>query len=207
MEELGNLSITIKEVSKEYRSNLAIDKVNTSFSSGTLNIIIGENGSGKSTLLKCIMGLVKYNGKIEKKKHRIGYAPEEYVMPLNMSLMDFLKSIGKIKGMNGDDLDQNVKDYLEFFDLNKYKNKPISSLSNGMRQKVNLMQAFIHEPKVLILDEPLAAIDKESIPKIVNLIKAKSKENLVVVSTHHPKYFKSSKKRLYYFQKGKLVDA
>ncbi|MBI9009715.1 MAG: ABC transporter ATP-binding protein [Tenericutes bacterium] len=207
MEGLENLSITINEVTKEYRRNTGIMKVTTKFESGILNILVGDNGSGKSTLFKCIMGLCNYNGEIIKRKHRIGYAPEEYVMPLHLTVLDFLRSIGRIKGINSDDLDQNVLDYLAFFELLDYKNKTISKLSNGMRQKVNLMQAFVHEPKIIILDEPLAALDKESIPKVVKLIKEKAKTSLVVVSTHHLNYFRTNKKKLYYFKDGMLLDA
>jgi len=207
VEGLENLSITIKEVTKEYKRNTGINKISTKFESGILNILVGDNGSGKSTLFKCIMGLCNYNGKIIKRKHRIGYAPEEYVMPLHLTVIDFLKSIGRIKGLNSDDLDQNVIDYLRFFELEEYKHKPISKLSNGMRQKVNLIQAFIHEPKIIILDEPLAALDKGCVPKVVKLIKELSKSSLVIVSTHHINYFRTNKKKVFYFKDGELVDA
>ena len=181
MEGLENLSITIEEVSKKYKRDVGISNINTKFESGVLNIIVGDNGSGKSTLFKCIMGLVNYEGKIIKRKHRIGYAPEEYVMPLNLTVVEFLISIGRIKGINKDDLEQNVIDYLEYFELLDYKNLTIGKLSNGMKQKVNLIQAFIHEPKILILDEPLAAIDIDIRPKIIDLIKEKSKDSLVII--------------------------
>jgi ABC-2 type transport system ATP-binding protein len=207
VEGLENLSITIKEVTKEYKGTIGINNITTHFESGILNILIGENGSGKSTLFKCIMGLCHYNGKIVKRKHRIGYAPEEYVMPLHLSVIDFLKSIGRIKGVSTEELDQNVLDYLRFFELEDYKHKPISKLSNGMRQKVNLMQAFIHEPKIIILDEPLAALDKESVPKIVRLIKEKSKTSLVVLSTHQIHHFRTNRKKIFYFKDGEIVDA
>ncbi|XMB72394.1 ABC transporter ATP-binding protein [Mycoplasmatota bacterium WC30] len=206
MEKLENIYITINEVSKEYSNKAGIRSVSTSFEAGKVNLVIGDNGSGKSTLFKCIMGLVSYQGKIVKRKLRIGYAPEEYVMPLNMSVLDFLYSIGKIKGINSYDLDRNVIDYLDFFELYKYKNKTISTLSNGMRQKVNLMQAFIHEPKIIILDEPLAALDQDTIPKVVDLIKSKARTSLVVVSTHQPNQFKFKNKKIYRFESGILLD-
>lgn len=206
MEFYENLCITIKEVSKQYNANKGIEDVSTTFKAGVLNIIVGENGSGKSTLFKCIMGLVSYKGQIIKRRHRIGYAPEEYVMPLHMTIVDFLDSIGRIKGMKGDELDENVTWYLDFFHLTPYRNKTIQSLSNGMRQKVNLMQAFIHEPKVIILDEPLAALDKAIIPDVVKLIKAKAKNQLVIVSTHNPGAFQARNKHVYRFQSGKLIN-
>ena len=206
MEKLENIYITINEVSKKYFNRTGINSVTTSFETGRVNLVIGDNGSGKSTLFKCIMGLVSYQGKIIKRKLRIGYAPEEYVMPLHMSVLDFLYSIGKIKGIDSYELDQNVVNYLNLFELYKYKHKNISSLSNGMRQKINLMQAFIHEPKIIILDEPLAALDHDTIPKVVELIKNKAKTSLVVVSTHQPGKFKFKSKRIYRFESGNLID-
>jgi ABC-type multidrug transport system ATPase subunit len=76
-----------------------------------------------------------------------------------------------------------------------------------MRQKVNLMQAFIHEPKIIILDEPLAALDKGCVPKVVKLIKELAKSSLVIVSTHHLNYFRTKKKKVFYFKDGELIDA
>jgi len=204
MEALENLSITINDLTKEYSKKKGIYNISTEFNSGVLNLVIGENGSGKSTLFKCIMGLTKYQGNIVKRRLRIGYAPEEYIMPLNMTVIDFLYSIGRIKGYPKYELNENVKYYLNYLNINNYKHKYIKELSHGMRQKINLMQAFIYEPKILILDEPLASLDEQIIPKVVQLIKDRSKRNLVVVSTHNPKYFNSKKKKIYHFMNGKL---
>jgi ABC-2 type transport system ATP-binding protein len=201
-----SISITINDLTKQYQNEKGIIKVNTSFESGKVNIVIGDNGSGKSTLFKCIMGLVNYSGKIDKRKHRIGYAPEDYVMPLRMTVNDFLYSIGRIKGLDKDNINESVREYLEFFGLIDYRFKIIGSLSNGMRQKLNLLQAFVHEPKIIILDEPLAALDSEIIPKVVDLIKSKAKTSLVVISTHQISKFNFRNKKMYHFIKGKLVD-
>ncbi|MBN2540780.1 MAG: ABC transporter ATP-binding protein [Bacilli bacterium] len=204
MEVLENVSITINDLSKRYGSKRAIEHVNTRFESGKLNLIVGENGSGKSTLFKCIMGLVEYEGKIIKRRLRIGYAPEEYIMPMHLSVLDFLSSIGRIKGYPGADLSFQVRQYLEVFGLDGYEHALIRSLSHGMRQKVNLMQAFIFEPKILILDEPLASLDETIIPEIISLIQEKSKRNLVLISTHNPGKFKSRNKETYLFEDGCL---
>ncbi len=205
MENYENIAITINEVTKEYGVKKGIYQVNTEFEAGFLNLVVGDNGSGKSTLFKCIMGLVSYKGTITKRRLRIGYAPEEYIMPMNLTVVDFLYSIGRIKGYPREELSENVKYYLNFFDLTNCRNKLIGSLSHGMRQKVNLMQAFIHEPKIIILDEPLASLDKVIVPKVVNLIKEKAKNQLVVVSTHNPARFNVKKRRIYSFKEGILT--
>lgn len=199
-----NVSITIRDVSKQYGWKKGIQHINTRFESGVLNIVIGKNGSGKSTLFKCIMGLVHYEGKIEKRRVRIGYAPEEYIMPLNLTVLDFLSSIGRIKGYPKEELSENVKEYLKRFRLIGHENRLIRSLSHGMRQKVNLMQAFVFDPRILILDEPLASLDEDIIPDVVEMIKEKAKHDLVVVSTHNPSRFKGKNKQLYRFENGKL---
>ncbi len=201
-----NISITINDVTKTYSNKAGIKHINTSFTDGHLNIIIGENGSGKSTLLKCIMGLVNYTGKIKKKKYNIGYAPEDYVLPAHMTVEEFLVSIGRIKYSNTYELNQRVKDYLAYFELISYLDHPIAKLSNGMKQKVNLIQAMIHDPKIIILDEPLAALDEGMRPKIVKQIRMLSKNKLVIVTTHHPKRF-TGKKVTYYFEDGELKHA
>jgi len=204
MVDYGNLSIVINEVTKEYAKHKGIYGISTVFEPGRLNIVTGANGSGKSTLLKCIMGLVNYQGQIIKRKLRIGYAPEEYIMPQNMSVIDFLWSIGRIKGMNKDDLDDNLGNYLKFFGITDYRNRPISQLSHGMRQKVNLVQALVHDPRILILDEPLTGLDAETISKLIILLKEKAKTALVVISTHNPSRFNSKNRILYHFDQGKL---
>lgn len=203
MDYLENISITINDVTKEYTNHTGIKHINTIFQAGVLNIIVGENGSGKSTLLKCMMGLVSYKGTIKKKKYLIGYAPEDYVLPAHMTVKEFLISIGRIKYSNRYELNQRVKDYIEYFGLTNYLNKPISKLSNGMRQKVNLIQAIIHDPKIIILDEPLAALDEAMRPKVIKLVKELAKEKLIIITTHHPKRF-IGKKVMYQFTNGLL---
>lgn len=206
MEEYTKLSIIISDVTKTYHHNNGIKNITTIFEEGTLNIIIGENGSGKSTLLKCIMGLTEYKGQIQKRKHRIGYAPEEYVMPNSMTVLDFLMVIGRIKRAEDVILNQQVKYYLEYFNLTSYKNKLIGSLSNGMKQKINLMQAFIHNPRIIILDEPLTSLDKETQEKVLKLIHQHSKSKLILITTHQKEKFKTRNKKIFHFEDGCLVN-
>lgn len=198
------LSITVNELTKEYGPKKGIRGVNAYFESGKIHLLLGDNGSGKSTLLKCIMGLVHYQGTIRKRRVRIGYAPEEYIMPMHMTVIDFLYSIGRIKGYPRDELNDNVRFYLSYFNLTDYLHRTIKSLSHGMRQKVNLMQAFIHEPKVLILDEPLSGLDQEMVQKLLELIKEKAKQSLVLISSHHKHRFQMKYCEVYHFIEGSL---
>ena len=153
------------------------------------------------------MGLLEYKGRITKRKHRIGYAPEDYVMPNSMTVLEFLMNIGRIKKEEEIDLNKNVRYYLEYFYLLDHQHKLIGSLSNGMKQKINLLQAFVHNPKVIILDEPLASLDKESVHKVVKLISLQAKNRLMVISTHQTKQFRTKNKKFYHFKDGCLIDA
>lgn len=204
MIESKNMSIDIQQVSKIYHGNKGIFDINIAFSHGFLNLITGKNGSGKSTLLKCIMKLVKYKGKISKRRVKIGYAPENYIMPEFLTVNEFLYNIGRIKGLDKDTYKENSFDYFRFFEIENYKNKAIKTLSNGTKQKVNLIQALIHEPKIVILDEPLVTLDYNSQKKLTKYLIELAKEKLVIISTHHPEKFNTKTKKIYNIENGRI---
>ncbi len=199
------ISINIENVTKHYQKNKGIANVTTKFEGGYLNLLTGENGSGKTTLLKCIMGLVKYNGSIKRNYSKIGYAPEQFVMPSFMAVSDFLKCIGRVKNETVQSTTSYLDHHIAFLDLKDAFYKPIGALSKGMKQKVNLLQSMIHQPKILLLDEPLASLDKDSQTKVIETIMNVSKENLVIVSTHYPERFKHRNRRIYQIENGRLV--
>lgn len=199
--------IEIKDVSKHYGKHSGIKSINTTFKSGKLNLLVGKNGSGKTTLMKCIMGVVRYQGQIIRNRSIIGYAPEDYVMPYFMSVKDFLNSIGKIKDCPKKTLDAEINEYLSYFELSEYSHRMFGSLSNGMRQKVNLIQAFLNKPKTILLDEPLHGLDPDSQSKIMKLVNERLKESLIIISTHYPELYKNRKKTLYIMEEGVLYDS
>jgi ABC-2 type transport system ATP-binding protein len=190
------ISITINDLSKSYHHVKAIQSINTEFLSGKLNIITGKNGSGKSTFIKCIMNHVAYNGRIIKRKYRIGYAPENYVMPDFMTVHQFLITIGRIKHLYNEYLNNELELYLDMFQLKHKLYTPIKSLSNGMKQKVNIIQALLNNPKIIILDEPLVGLDFNSQKHFIKKIIQLSKDYLVIISTHHPEKFNTTRKKL-----------
>jgi len=206
MSLLTNTVIEIKNVTKKYHNKAGIHLVNVKFEGGKLNLLVGKNGSGKTTLLKCIMGVVRYDGIITKQRTTIGYAPEEYVMPYFMSVWDFLISIGKIKDCPKMTLHDEISEHLIYFEMQNHAHQSFGTLSNGMRQKVNLIQAFLNHPKTIILDEPLHGLDDESQAKILKLIANRMKESLIIVSTHYPELYKTRKKSLYIMEGGTLYE-
>jgi len=201
----ADIYISIENVSKLYSRDKGIRNVTTRFECGQLNLLVGANGSGKTTLLKCIMGLVRYQGKIDRERTRIGYAPEQYVMPSFMNVTDFLISIGRVKKHPQAELRKAVEEKLKLFGLDGMSAWPIGKLSNGMKQKINLLQSIIHKPGILLLDEPLAALDLEARKTFVSLIRQLCKSTLIIVSTHYPDLFRERKARIYRIEKGRIV--
>ena len=199
------LIITIDDLKKVYRHNTGILGISTFFSPGLLNLLIGGNGSGKTTLLKCIMGLVRYEGKIHKSKGVIGYAPEKYVMPEFMTINDFLVSIGRIRQDHAKRIPEYLQEYCDLLSLSNVMDKPIGKLSNGMKQKVNLLQAFIGKPRIYLFDEPLSSLDGKMKKVIVKIMFRLCRENIVIVSTHYPECFRSHTKRIYEIESGVLL--
>ncbi len=206
MKESESLSINIKNLNKSYSRDKGIFDINIKIESGQLNLITGKNGSGKSTLLKCIMKLVSYHGKIEKRRWRIGYAPEEYVMPDFMTVNEFLYSMGRIKGLDRYSYKEYSADFYKIFNIEKYQNKTIKSLSNGTKQKINLIQALIHEPRILIFDEPLVALDYSTQDWLIKYLTELSKTKLIIISTHRPEKFNSRNKKTYIIADGRIND-
>lgn len=199
-----SINISINDLTKKYHQTVAIENINVEFSSGKLNILTGENGSGKSTLIKCVMKQIKYEGEILKKKYRIGYAPENYIMPDFMTGYEFLVAIGRIKHLVYEYLDIELEEYLDLFGLKQKINKPIKNLSNGMKQKINIIQALLNQPKIIILDEPLIGLDFNSQKLLIKKIIDLSKNYLVIISTHHPQKFNTKRKTIYHFKDGML---
>jgi len=199
---LEPISIEIRNLTKCYRKKLAIDSVNLRLESGKLHVFVGKNGSGKSTLMKCVMKHVHYKGEIIKKRYRIGYAPEKYIMPEYMTVYEFLRSIGRIKDLYEPYLHLELMEYLKILHIEDRLHHRLKQLSNGMKQKVNLIQALLNNPKIILLDEPLVGLDEESQKKFVQHVISLSKQRLVIVSTHHPHKFNTKNKVIHFFQNG-----
>lgn len=201
----SSINIAINNLTKAYGKDKGIFDLNLVLESGEVNLIIGKNGSGKTTLLKCIMKLVKYTGKIDKRRLKMGYAPENFIMPEYFTVEEFLVNIGRIKGVAKPYLINETYDYFDIFNMEKYRHKLIKTLSNGTKQKLNLIQALIHEPKIIILDEPLVSLDEESQKHLLKILNHLAKSRLVIISTHNPDKFKTRFKRIYEIDNGKII--
>jgi len=186
------MSIEVAGVSKLYGDQKALNNVSFHIPSGQIVGFLGPNGAGKSTMMKIItcyipqsQGSVKVKGHdvasepLEVKKV-VGYLPEHNPLYLDMYVREFLEFAA---GMNGAPKSR-VEEMIALTGLTKEAHKPISALSKGYRQRVGLAQALIHDPEVLILDEPTTGLDPNQIVEIRELIRNIGKEKTVMLSTH-----------------------
>lgn len=188
------MSIQVNNVTKLYGAQKALS--NVSFEIGTNEIVgfLGPNGAGKSTMMKIltcyipategsakVCGFNTSNQTVEVRR-QIGYLPEHNPLYLDMYVKEFLEFTGKLYGVKN--IKPRVADMIEMTGLQKEQNKKIGALSKGYRQRVGLAQAMIHDPKVLIMDEPTTGLDPNQLEEIRELIKKLGKQKTVMLSTH-----------------------
>ncbi len=188
------MSIEVKNVSKIYGEQKALDNVSFTVEPGQIVGFLGPNGAGKSTMMKIITcfipqteGQIKVCGfdvteqSIDVKRH-VGYLPEHNPLYLDMYVkeyLDFTAGVYKIPNKR-----ERIKEMVEMVGLTLEQNKKIGALSKGYRQRVGLAQAMIHNPDVLILDEPTTGLDPNQLEEIRNLIKRIGQEKTIMLSTH-----------------------
>jgi ABC-2 type transport system ATP-binding protein len=188
--------IEIKNLTKKFGSNTILDNINFSVKKGEILGFLGPNGAGKTTTMKIITsfwspsgGSVEVDGKDTVKdslkvRKKIGYLPETVPLYDDMKVYEYLKFVAEVRGVSKDKIKKRIKEVSEACGLNSVMRKPIEELSRGYRQRVGLAQAIIHDPDVLILDEPTTGLDPNQIAEIRDLIKKIGKEKTVIFSTH-----------------------
>jgi len=188
------MSIEVQNISKLYGTQKALDSVSFKINSGEVVGFLGPNGAGKSTLMKTLMGAIKpsegsayINGiDVTENPYAIkritGYLPEHNPLYLEMYVKEFLFFVGRVHKV--DQLNKRVVDLIDQVGLGAECHKKIGALSKGYRQRVGLAQALIHDPEVLILDEPTTGLDPNQIMEIRKLIVEVGKTKTVMLSTH-----------------------
>jgi ABC-2 type transport system ATP-binding protein len=190
------MSIAVKEITKKYGSQIAVNKISFEVHTGEIVGFIGPNGAGKSTTMKMITGTlspdtgsVRINGLSmleHQKKIRgmIGYLPENNPLYHDMYIREYLLYVAGLYQVNGKQARKRVSDVIEMTALSKEVSKKIGNLSKGYRQRVGLAQALIHDPEILVLDEPTSGLDPNQLVEIRNLVSTIGKEKTVLLSTH-----------------------
>jgi ABC-2 type transport system ATP-binding protein len=204
---------------KKYGNFVALKDASFELKEGEVVGLLGPNGAGKTTLLRILVGFLKpTNGEIEiegmdvnkainvqKIKSKIGYLPEQAPLYEDMIVSEYLEFIGKMQGVSLDEIEDKVKTVVERCGLREKKNAEISTLSKGYRQRVGIAQALIHNPKIVILDEPTTGLDPNQRIEIRDLIKEIGKERMVILSSHILSEVQSTCSRVLIINKGKIV--
>src|SRR5712691_9587187 len=209
--------ISVKDLSKRYARNTAVDHISFEVERGQIVGFLGPNGAGKTTtmrILTCFLppssgtatvaGFDVLEAPLEVKK-RIGYLPEAPPLYLEMRTAEYLTFVGRLKGLSGAKLRQRVDAVCERCAVGDVKNKLLGKLSKGYRQRVGLAQAIIHNPEVLILDEPTAGLDPKQIIETRQLIKELAGTHTIILSTHILPEVSQTCERVVIINKGRMV--
>ncbi|MBN2597623.1 gliding motility-associated ABC transporter ATP-binding subunit GldA [Labilibaculum sp.] len=210
------MSVKVQEVSKLYGKQKALDNLSFEIIQGEIVGFLGPNGAGKSTMMKIITGyipqtsgLVEVNGldvsmdSLEIRR-QIGYLPEHNPLYLEMYVKEYLGHVASIYKL-GKSKAKRIAEMIDLTGLGTEQNKKIAALSKGYRQRVGIAQALIHDPKVLILDEPTTGLDPNQLLEIRKLIIDIGREKTVMLSTHIMQEVEACCQRVLIVNKGKLV--
>jgi ABC-2 type transport system ATP-binding protein len=209
--------ITVKDLTKRYARTIAVDQISFQVAKGQIVGFLGPNGAGKTTtmrMLTCFLppsagtatvaGFDVLDQPLEVKR-RIGYLPESPPIYPEMETAEYLKFVGRLKGLSGAELRKRVDYVCGRCAIADVKNKLLGKLSKGYRQRVGLAQAIIHNPDVLILDEPTAGLDPKQINETRDLIKDLAGEHTIILSTHILPEVEQTCEQVIIINKGKLV--
>lgn len=204
--------LEISDICKKYGDQVVLDNVTLGYERGNVVGLLGRNGAGKSTLMKIITGFVRQNAGIVKidgmnvgieSSRIVGYLPEHNPLYTDMFVTEYLEFVGRIYKLQN--LKARILDVVEMVGLGREVGKRIGQLSKGYRQRVGLAAAIIHDPKILILDEPTTGLDPSQLVEIRSLIENLGKDRLVILSTHIMQEVEAMCDYVVMLQKGKVI--
>lgn len=188
--------IRVENLTKYYASRLAVDNISFNVEKGEIVGFLGPNAAGKTTTMRILTGFLSptqgdawiagYNvvsQSLEARRH-IGYLPEVVPLYTDMTVRSFLEFLAKLRGLDKNKIKSRIEEVVDTCHLEEYVDVIIGKLSKGFRQRVGVAQAIIHEPDVLILDEPTVGIDPLQVVMTRQLIKELGKEHTILISTH-----------------------
>lgn len=209
-----DMSLQIINLTKKYGDQIALDNINISIRHNEIIGLLGPNGAGKSTLMKSIVGAIGidegqilFNNKditnhdMECKK-KIGFLPENNPLYQEMFVREFLNFVAEIHQVPKTRIDE----VIDLVGITPEKSKKISQLSKGYKQRVGLAQAILHQPDLLILDEPTNGLDPNQIIEIRNVIKEIGQEKTVILSTHIMQEVEALCSRVILIHEGKILQ-
>ncbi len=191
------MSILIKSLNKFYGNKQVLKDINLEINDGDIYGILGPNGSGKSTLLRIMAGISQYDsgsvnieGEEAKKdpikiRKIVGYVPETPYLYESLTPIEYFEFIGSIRNIKNDILTRRSIDLLKAFGMEEYSDQFIGSLSFGTKQKVSIIAALLHNPKILILDESMNGLDPQSAKIFRDLLKSLSNDGTIIIFSTH----------------------
>ena len=207
--------VKVSNLTKTYGTQNAVDNISFEVARGEILGFLGPNGAGKTTTMKIITGFVPASaGDVEvcgfsvkthelEVKRKIGYLPEHNPLYKDMYVREYLQMVGNLYKIK--DTNKRVEQMIERVGLGVERHKPIGALSKGYRQRVGLAQAMLHDPEVLILDEPTTGLDPNQLVEIRALIKELGEEKTVIFSSHIMQEVEALCNRVIIIKRGKLV--
>ena len=209
--------ISVKQLTKKYARSIAVDHISFEVQKGEVVGFLGPNGAGKTTtmrMLTCFLpptdGTATVAGfdvleQAQEVKKRIGYLPEAPPLYPEMGTAEYLAFVGRIKGLSGSELRKRIDYVCDRCSIGDVRKKQLGKLSKGYRQRVGLAQAIIHNPDVLILDEPTAGLDPKQINETRELIKGLAGDHTIVLSTHILPEVEQTCEKVIIINQGKLI--
>ena len=186
--------INVINISKQFGETTAVDNLSFDVRPGEIFGLLGPNGAGKTTSIRMILDIFEPDaGKIEvldgpmneEKKNRIGYLPEERGLYQDIPLARCLTFLATLKGMSEKDAGNKLADYMKQFDLYEHRNKKVKELSKGMQQKAQLISTLVHDPELVIIDEPFTSLDPVNTEMVKDMLEKKRDEGkAIIMSTH-----------------------
>jgi ABC-2 type transport system ATP-binding protein len=210
--------IEICDVSKSYQRHLALNNISAQIPSGEITGLLGPNGAGKTTLIRIInqmivpnTGHLRYKGELLNQTHlkQMGYLPEERGLYKSMTVGNQLLFLCRLRGMSNGDAFKQIDYWLNKFEVYKWKNQKIETLSKGMAQKVQFIAAIVHDPEFIIMDEPLSGFDPINVDLIMTeLNELKNNGKTILLSTHNMQSVQDTCSHILLLNKGeKLADS
>ncbi|PKL88147.1 MAG: gliding motility-associated ABC transporter ATP-binding subunit GldA [Ignavibacteriae bacterium HGW-Ignavibacteriae-2] len=211
------MNIRVTNLTKKYGTQRAVDNISFEVKTGEILGFLGPNGAGKTTTMKiltCYMapsdgtvmvGDYSIHENADEIKRNIGYLPENNPLYHDMLMLEYLEFVAKLHGVPKEKIPNRIAEMVAVCGLNVEKHKSIGELSKGYRQRVGLAQALIHDPQILILDEPTTGLDPNQIVEIRKLIREIGKEKTVILSTHILPEVEATCDRILIINNGKIV--
>src|SRR6478736_6759889 len=209
--------IEVLNVTKRYGELTAIDRVSFRVEKGEVLAFLGPNGAGKTTtmrILTCFMPATEGTARVAgfdcadqpmEVKRRIGYLPETPPVYQELTVTEYLQFVGRLRGLSGKTLTSSMQRETERIGLGTVQHRLIGNLSRGYRQRVGLAQALLHDPQVLILDEPTVGLDPKQIIEIRELIKSLAGDHTVILSSHILPEVTATCQRIIVINRGRIV--